>query len=103
MPLLLTIAAALLFASGGLCMKASDGFTKAAPSAGVFLLFCAGAACQTIAMKREEMSAIYILVLGLEAIAAFFLGAVFLGEKVSPAKLCALLLIVSGIALLKRP
>jgi multidrug transporter EmrE-like cation transporter len=49
------------------------------------------------------MSAIYVVVLGMEAIAAFFLGAVVVGEKASLAKACALILIVGGIALLERP
>ena len=83
-------------------MKASDGLTKFVPSVAVLVLFCAGAACQTIAMKRGEMSAIYVLVLGLEAITAFTLGVTVLGEKASFSKVCALILIVSGIALLDR-
>ena len=103
MQLSLMIVAALLFAGGGLFMKTSDGLTKLAPSAGVFVFFCAGAACQAVAMKRGEMSAIYVVVLGLEAIAAFSLGAIVLGEKASWTKVCALALIVGGIALLERP
>jgi quaternary ammonium compound-resistance protein SugE len=102
MQIFLMIGAALLFAVGGLFMKASEGLTKPAPSAAVFLFFCAGAACQAVAMKRGEMSAIYVIVLGLEAIAAFSLGTVILGEKTSFTKLCALVLIVGGIALLER-
>ncbi len=103
MQLLLMIIAALLFAAGGLFMKTSQGLTVPAPSGAVFLFFCAGAACQAIAMKRGEMSAIYVAILGLEAIAAFFLGTVILGEKASLTKMCALVLIVGGIALLERP
>jgi len=103
MQLLLMIIAALLFAAGGLFMKASHGLTVLAPSVAVFLFFCSGAACQAIAMKRGEMSAIYVAILGLEAIAAFFLGIVILGEKISLTKMCALLLVVGGIALLERP
>jgi multidrug transporter EmrE-like cation transporter len=103
MQFFLMILAALLFAVGGLFMKASDGLTKIAPSAAVFVLFCAGAACQALAMKRGEMSAIYVIVLGLEAIAAFSLGTAILGEKSSFTKLCALVFIIGGIALLERP
>jgi multidrug transporter EmrE-like cation transporter len=103
MQFFLMIGAALLFAVGGLFMKASDGLTKLAPSAAVFLFFCAGAACQAVAMKRGEMSAIYVVVLGLEAIAAFTLAALILGERASLSKLCALALILGGIALLERP
>jgi quaternary ammonium compound-resistance protein SugE len=102
MPFFLMIVAALLFAVGGLFMKASDGLTKFAPSAAVFFFFCVGAACQTVAMKRGEMSITYVVVLGLEALAAFSLGAVILGERASFIKLCALVLIVGGIALLER-
>ncbi len=102
MSVLLMILAAFLFAGGGLFMKASDGLTKLAPSAAVFLCFCAGAACQALAMKRREMSTVYILVLGLEAVAAFALSVIILGEKASGPKLCALVLIISGIALLER-
>ncbi len=102
MQLLLMILAALLFAVGGLFMKASAGLTRLAPSAAVFLLFCAGAACQSVAMKRREMSSLYVAVLGLEAVAAFALGITVLNEKTSWTKLCALVLIVSGIALLER-
>ncbi len=103
MQFLLMAVAALLFAAGGLFMKASNGLTVLAPSAAVFLLFCAGAACQALAMKRGEMSAIYVVVLGMEAIAAFSLGTLILGEKASFTKLCALILIVGGIGLLERP
>ena len=83
-------------------MKASHGLTVPAPSVTLFLLFCGGAACQAIAMKYGEMSVIYVIVLGLEAIAAFSLGAIILGEKVSLSRFCALSLILGGIILLER-
>lgn len=102
MQFLLLVLAAFLFAGGGLFMKASDGLTRLVPSVAVLVLFCAGAVCQAIAMKRGEMSAIYVLVLGLEAITAFTLGIIVLGEKASLSKVCALILIASGIALLER-
>ena len=102
MQLFLMIVAAFLFAGGGLFTKASVGLTRPAPSVAMFTFFCAGAACQAIAMKQGEMSAIYVAILGLEAIAAFSLGALVLGEKTSLAKLCALALIVGGIVLLER-
>lgn len=102
MQLLLLVLAAFLFAVGGLFMKFSDGMTKLVPSVAVLVLFCSGAVCQTIAMKRGEMSAIYVLVLGLEAVTAFILGVTVLGEKASLSKVCALILIIGGIALLER-
>ena len=83
-------------------MKASVGLTRTVPAMAVFVLFCAGAACQAVGMRRTEMSIAYISVLGLEALAAFALSWLVLGERVTISKIGALLLIVGGIALLER-
>lgn len=98
----LLVAASVLFACGGLLMKYSLGLTRAAPSIGVFVLFCAGAACQAVAMKRGEMSVVYVFVLGLEAVAAVLLGTAILGERLSIQKGCAMVLILAGIVWLDR-
>ena len=100
---MLLVLAAALFATGGLLMKYSDGLTKLPASACLFLLFCCGAACQSLAMKRAEMGVIYSVVLGLEAILAFLLSVFFLGERATTEKLVALALIVAGIVLFERP
>jgi multidrug transporter EmrE-like cation transporter len=68
----------------------------------MFVLFCAGAACQAVGMRKTEMGVAYISVLGLEALAAFVLSWLALGERVTISKIGALLLIVGGIALLER-
>jgi drug/metabolite transporter (DMT)-like permease len=67
----------------------------------VFVCFCAGAAMQTLAMRRSEISVNYILVLGLEAALALVLGVAWLGEAVSPLKLAGVALIVVGVAALR--
>ena len=102
MYLVLLIAASVLFAIGGVFMKYSAGLTKLSPTLGVFACFCLGAACQTIAMRRAEMSVVYVFVLGLEAVAAFFLSVWILEERVTLTKLVALLLILAGIAILEK-
>lgn len=102
MYLLLLIVASLLFAAGGLFMKLSLGLTRLTPSVFVFLFFCMGAACQAIAMKRADMGVAYMFVLGLEAVAAFLISIFVLNENVAPARIIAVLLIVSGIVLLER-
>jgi multidrug transporter EmrE-like cation transporter len=102
MDLFFLAVAALLFSFGGLAMKASSGLTRVGPSVAVFVLFCLGAACQALGMRRTEMGVAYISVLGLEALAAFALSALALGERVTISKVGALLLIVGGIALLDR-
>jgi|ERR1035438_609058 multidrug transporter EmrE-like cation transporter len=102
MRILLLVTAALLFAVGGLFMKYSDGMTKLAPGMAVLALFCGGATCQGIAMKRAQMGVVYVFVLGLEAAVAFLLSAAVLGERVTAGKICALILILGGIVLLER-
>lgn len=102
MQFLMLALAALLFSFGGLAMKASAGLTRTGPTVAVFVLFCAGAACQALGMRRTEMGVAYLSVLGLEAVAAFALSYFALGERVTISKIGALLLIVGGIAVLER-
>lgn len=102
MDFILLLAASVLFAIGGLFMKYSQGLTRPGPSVAVFALFCAGAACQAVAMRRAEMGVAYIFVLGLEAILAFLLSVFLLSERVNVSRVCAVALIVAGIALLER-
>ena len=65
-------------------MRKSDGFAHALPGVMVFGCFCLGAALQTLAMKRSELSVNYIVVLGLEAALALLLSIAWLGEGMSP-------------------
>ncbi len=94
--------AALSFAVGGLFMKYSQGLTKLWPTATVFALFSIGAASQTLAMRQAGMGVVYILVLGFEALIALLLSTFVLGESATAAKMIAVVLIVTGIALLRR-
>jgi multidrug transporter EmrE-like cation transporter len=100
MYLLLTLAAAVAFSVGGIYMKFAQGFTKLWPSLAVFVLFAAGAACQTLAMRKANLGVAYLFVLGLEAVLAFVFGMVFFQEERSVAKLLGVAAIVVGIVLL---
>jgi multidrug transporter EmrE-like cation transporter len=102
MAVLLLVVASVLFACGGLCMKYSEGLAKLGPSVGVFVLFGIGAACQAVAMKRNDMGVAYLFVLGLEAVFAFVLSVAVLGEKATLGRAGAVVLIVSGIVWLER-
>jgi multidrug transporter EmrE-like cation transporter len=96
-PTTLNVLAALGYAFGALCMKASDGFRHTAPSLGVFALFGAAAALQTIAMRQQELSVGYTIVLGLEATAAALLGALVLREPMTAMKLGGIGLVAAGV------
>lgn len=83
-------------------MKYSNGMTRLRPGVTVLLLFCCGATCQAVAMKRSDMGPVYIFVLGLEAVTAFLLSMAVLGERATLARVFAVLLILAGIVLLER-
>jgi small multidrug resistance pump/quaternary ammonium compound-resistance protein SugE len=97
----LVVGAALIYSVGGYFMKLSRGLADGPATAMVFLCFCLGAALQTVAMRDEGMTVTYVIVLGLEAVAAYLLGTVLLHESTSAAKAGGIALIVVGIALLK--
>jgi multidrug transporter EmrE-like cation transporter len=99
--LLLSLLAAGAYTVGGVFMRKADGFSQVLPSVMVFACFGGGAALQTLAMRRSEVSINYILVLGLEAALALLLGVAWLGESLAPVKLAGLALILSGVAALR--
>ena len=100
--LVLLVIAALSFTCGGVFMKYSLGLTRLMPSLLTGILFLAGAGCQALGMRREDMSVAYIFVLGLESVLAFVFGRIFFGESVSLSRIAALILITLGIVLLRR-
>ena len=96
------IMAALFFTVGGVFMKLSDGLTKVWPSMIVFALFAAGAALQTLAMKREDLAVTYlVVVVGIESVLAFLFGVLLFSESCTPARIAGVLLIAGGIISLR--
>jgi multidrug transporter EmrE-like cation transporter len=101
MNLLLSALAAGSYTVGGLFMRKAEGFAHALPTVMVFVCFGVGAALQTLAMRRSELSVTYIVVLGLEAGLALLLGVAWLGEAPSTRKMAGLALILAGILTLR--
>ena len=102
MTILLLVVASLAYACGGLLMRQSAGATRLGPTAAFLALFAVGALLQALGMKDSDMGVSYVLVLGIEAVAAVLLGAVVLHESLTPSRLLAMALIVVGIAWLRR-
>ena len=102
MQLALLSLAALCFAAGGVFMKASAGISRPLPTIAFLLLFVAGALLQARAMRQLDMAVVYVAVLGLEAVLALGFSVVLLGERLSLFRLIAVLIIVAGVALLRR-
>ncbi len=93
--------AALAYAVGGVFMKASHGATRLGPTFVFLALFGAGALAQARGMRDHALSTSYILVLGLEAIAAVLLGTLYMQESLGLPRLLAMCLIVGGVAWLR--
>lgn len=97
----MVILAAVGFASGGAAMKFADGLQNVSVSLIVFMLFVAGAALQTVAMRGTDLSVTYLVVLGLEAVLSFGLGVIVFREHFSLLKLLGALIVVLGIFVLR--
>lgn len=98
----LYLMAAICYGLGGAAMKASGGLHWSRATALVYVMFCAGATIQTISMRRGELGAGYVAVLGLEAVVALGLGLLFFSETMSAQKALAIALVVCGVYLLNR-
>jgi multidrug transporter EmrE-like cation transporter len=97
----LSILAALSYVAGGACMKACDGFARPGWLLGVWLAFLIGCTLQTWSMRGQDLGSNYIVVLGLEATAAFLLGLFAFGESATPARVLGVVLVTVGIGLLR--
>jgi len=102
MELALLAAAAVCFACGGLAMKFAGGVARPGPTAAYVTLFVSGAVLQSLALRRADLGAAYIAVLGLEAVLTFIFSVWLLKESASASRILAVLLILSGVVLLRR-
>jgi small multidrug resistance pump/quaternary ammonium compound-resistance protein SugE len=102
MSLFQLILAAAMYAVGGLFMKLSDGVSRPGPTAAFLALFVLAATIQAMGMRRADMGASYIFVLGAETLVSALLSIVYLHEQWSPVRVFSVFLVVLGIALLRR-
>ena len=96
------ILASVIYAVGGLCMKLSAGLTQPLPSVLLFTFFMIGATLQTLGMRRADLGVAYIMVLGMEALAAAGLSIFFLNESWSLSRLGAVAMVIAGVFWLRR-
>ncbi|MEM7317630.1 MAG: SMR family transporter [Pseudomonadota bacterium] len=82
-------------------MKKSEGFSLLVPSTITLLTMVASFFLLAVAMRSLPLGTAYTVWTGIGAVGAFTLGVVLLGEAVTPMRLIAALLIVSGIVLMK--
>ena len=82
-------------------MKLSEGFTKPGPTAITLVAMIASFGLLAMAMRSLPLGTSYMVWTGIGAVGAFILGIVMLGETVSPMRLFAAALIVSGLVMMK--
>jgi len=82
-------------------MKQSHGFTKLIPSIITLVFMLLSFALLAISMKTLPLGTSYTVWVGIGAIGAFILGVTLFGESLNPLRVIAVLLIFSGVVLLK--
>lgn len=82
-------------------MKQSAGFTRFVPSAITLTAMIASVGLLSVAMRTLPLGTAYTIWTGIGAVGAFVVGITLLGEQVTPARIIAALLIVSGLVLMK--
>ena len=82
-------------------MKKSEGFTLLTPSLITLVAMIASFGLLAVAMRSLPLGTAYTIWTGIGAVGAFILGIVALGEAVTPMRIIAAILIVSGLVLMK--
>jgi quaternary ammonium compound-resistance protein SugE len=82
-------------------MKLSNGFTKLLPSAVTLAAMLASVVLLALAMRVLPLGTAYTVWTGIGAVGAFVIGVIALGEPLTPLRVLAAILIVSGIVLMK--
>ena len=82
-------------------MKLSESFTKLTPSVITVVMMIASFGLLSIAMRTLPLGTAYTIWTGIGAVGAFIVGIVALGEQLNAMRVCAAVLIVCGIVLMK--
>jgi quaternary ammonium compound-resistance protein SugE len=82
-------------------MKLSNGFTHLIYSIITIVMMTASFGLLSMAMRTLPLGTAYTVWTGIGAVGAFVVGIAFLGEHISPMRVCAAVLIVGGLVLMK--
>ncbi|MFN7055018.1 DMT family transporter [Hyphomonas sp.] len=97
----LLLIAGLLEIVWAAAMKQSAGFTRIVPTLIMLAAMPASFILLAMAMRSLPLGTAYMIWTGIGAAGAFIFGVIWLGEAVTPLRLAAAALIVSGIVLMK--
>lgn len=82
-------------------MKQSDGFTRLVPSVVTVVFMIASIVLLSLSMRTLPLGTAYTVWTGIGAVGAFVVGIAVLGEHLSLMRVCAAVLIVGGLVLMK--
>lgn len=82
-------------------MKQSHGFTRLWPSVATLGFMGVSFALLSFSMKTLPMGTAYVMWTGIGAVGAFIVGVIVLGEALTPMRIAAATLIVSGLVMMK--
>ncbi|WP_183679445.1 MULTISPECIES: multidrug efflux SMR transporter [unclassified Janthinobacterium] len=82
-------------------MKLSEGFSKPLPTLITLVMMIASFGLLSFAMRSIPLGTAYTIWTGIGAVGAFIVGIVVLGEQLTALRVCAAILIVCGIVLMK--
>jgi len=82
-------------------MKQSDGFSRPGPAAITILTMIGSFALLSLAMRTLPLGTAYTIWTGIGAVGAFLVGVTMLGEALTPMRIAAAVLIVSGLVMMK--
>ncbi|HEU5435283.1 MAG TPA: multidrug efflux SMR transporter [Telluria sp.] len=101
MPWILLVVAGLFEVVWAYSMKLSNGFTNLTASIVTVVMMMASFGLLSLAMRTLPLGTAYTIWTGIGAVGAFVVGIAFLGEQFSLMRVCAAVLIVSGLVLMK--
>ena len=93
--------AGLLEVVWAVAMKQSHGFSRLGPTVLMAVAMIGSFWLLALAMRTLPLGTAYTIWTGIGAVGAFVLGIVFLGEAITPMRVLAGILIVSGLVLMK--
>lgn len=82
-------------------MKQSHGFTRPVPAIITIITMIGSFGLLSLAMRTLPLGTAYTIWTGIGAVGAFVVGIVLLGELISPVRIGAAVLILSGFVLMK--
>ncbi len=101
MPWVLLLFAGLLEIVWAVAMKQTAGFTRLWPTAIMGVAMIGSFGLLAMAMRDLPLGTAYTIWTGIGAVGAFTVGVLFLGEALTPMRIGAAILIVTGLIIMK--